>query len=364
MTVRGAACAVWPGQAPDWTFVMGARFLAAVPVSASPRVVARLHDIATDADADVELIVSLLPLAGEDAVETFAIVMLSEAAIEGEGDTGDGDLGDAGISVTAVVRGDIAVDMVSVGGSRRFTAAGIRPWLLAEFRSVVGVVIGSPEHAPVARGNRLATHPLGTGTALGATLHWWLIAGAPASVGHAADKGDSDDTVLRIREMASPVADTILRRRRTAEDTVILRHRPRRDGDQGDDGRNDVLQDASPPSRSHYGFRLPGGEEHRLDGVYYLGRRPRAPRLSGGSPPRLVSVGSRTSAVSGTHLEIRQEGDSVVVTDLGSTNGTVINPPRGGIQRLRPGQSLTVVPGATVDIGDGNIIEILPVGGG
>ncbi|MBC7443374.1 MAG: FHA domain-containing protein, partial [Ramlibacter sp.] len=67
--------------------------------------------------------------------------------------------------------------------------------------------------------------------------------------------------------------------------------------------------------------------------------------------------------VSGTHLEIKQEGESVVVTDLGSTNGTIVTAPRARAARLRPGGSLVVLPGTRVDIGDGNIIEILPASG-
>ena len=95
---------------------------------------------------------------------------------------------------------------------------------------------------------------------------------------------------------------------------------------------------------------------------YVLGRHPRSPRVSPGTIPRLIAVDSPTSAVSGTHLEIRQVGDAVVVTDLGSTNGTRVTASPGNTQRLSPGSSLAVLPGARVDIGDGNIIEILPVG--
>jgi pSer/pThr/pTyr-binding forkhead associated (FHA) protein len=111
-----------------------------------------------------------------------------------------------------------------------------------------------------------------------------------------------------------------------------------------------------------YGFRV-GGEDRRLDTVYYVGRRPSLPRSSDNRLPRLITVRSATAAVSGTHLEIRQEGDSVVVTDLGSTNGTTVTSPNGKKERMRRGASLTVVPGTRVDIGDGNIIEILPVSG-
>jgi hypothetical protein len=56
-------------------------------------------------------------------------------------------------------------------------------------------------------------------------------------------------------------------------------------------------------------------------------------------------------------VRIEQTGDAVVVTDLRSTNGTVLTI-LGERVRLRPGQSHVVLAGTTVDIGDGNIIEI------
>ena len=116
-------------------------------------------------------------------------------------------------------------------------------------------------------------------------------------------------------------------------------------------------------AEARFAFRLPNGEEIPLDLPCRLGRRPRAPRISAAAPVRLIEVASPTSAVSGTHVEIRQEGGSIVVTDLGSTNGTVVAPPRGRRQRLHSGQSLAVLPGTTVHLGDGNIIEILPAAG-
>ncbi|HEY2557957.1 MAG TPA: FHA domain-containing protein, partial [Diaminobutyricibacter sp.] len=55
-----------------------------------------------------------------------------------------------------------------------------------------------------------------------------------------------------------------------------------------------------------------------------------------------------------------QVGDTVVVTDMRSTNGTFVSSREGLQSRLKPGESIVVLPGARVDIGDGNIIEITP----
>ena len=48
-----------------------------------------------------------------------------------------------------------------------------------------------------------------------------------------------------------------------------------------------------------------------------------------------------------------------MLTDLESTNGTVVRQPGSGVRRLESGESLAVVPGTLIDIGDGNVIEIL-----
>src|SRR5690606_12912052 len=92
-----------------------------------------------------------------------------------------------------------------------------------------------------------------------------------------------------------------------------------------------------------------------------IGRNPAPSRVPDASRPRLVRVPSPGQLVSSTHLEIRQRGTSVVVTDLRATNGTVVTIPGSAPSILRPGDSLVVTPGSIIDIGDGNRIEILAV---
>jgi len=72
-------------------------------------------------------------------------------------------------------------------------------------------------------------------------------------------------------------------------------------------------------------------------------------------------VDSPESSISATHLEIRQVGESVVVTDLRSTNGTIVTTPGSIPRRLQPGESVVAVPGTLIDMGDGNLLEILPL---
>jgi hypothetical protein len=386
MTLGRVGCAIMPGRVPEWTFVVGHGFLAAVPATTPQWIIASLTTLVGRPAVEIECVVSLLPITGDDEVQSFVVAVPGVAA--------DAD----GIPVTSVVRGAAAADVFSVGGSRRFTDRDIRPWLLADFQSVTGIVFGSRQVTMVTADLLESGTPIGIGAVPGHTLFWSTAGDSHVAVQHGAvpepvmpssalppsalPPEGIDDTVLRgprstgfpdadadtiLRGIPGALAgsgvprftnqpfmdDTIIRPRPGVDDTVLV-HRPKADA---------VAAPTSPvPELPRYGFRV-GGENRRLDSVYYIGRSPSMPRSSASRLPRLVTVRSSTSAVSGTHLEIRQEGDSVVVTDLGSTNGTTVTSPQGKKERMRRGASLAVVPGTKVDIGDGNIIEILPVSG-
>ena len=114
------------------------------------------------------------------------------------------------------------------------------------------------------------------------------------------------------------------------------------------------------PVPSYFRFRI-GRTVVWLDAVSYVGRRPSSPRIVHGQMPRLVRVPSPGHEVSSTHIEVRQLGYSVVVTDMRSTNGSVVVEPGGMARKLRQGESVVVSPGTLVDIGDGNVMEILPL---
>jgi hypothetical protein len=117
---------------------------------------------------------------------------------------------------------------------------------------------------------------------------------------------------------------------------------------------------ATSAAQQFYRFRI-GRTVVWLDAVSYVGRRPSSPRIIYGQMPRLVRVPSPRQEVSSTHLEVRQLGASVVLTDMRSTNGSIVFPPGGNPRKLRQGESVVASPGTLVDIGDGNVIEILPL---
>jgi len=116
-----------------------------------------------------------------------------------------------------------------------------------------------------------------------------------------------------------------------------------------------------PPAPLFHGFRIGNSQIVLLDAIAYVGRKPSTPRVVRGGVPRLVRVQSPTQEVSSTHLELRQVGTTVVAQDLHSTNGTMLAVPGHPVRALRPGESVVVTVGTLIDIGDRNVIEILPL---
>lgn len=116
------------------------------------------------------------------------------------------------------------------------------------------------------------------------------------------------------------------------------------------------------PSALVYQFRIGSRPEPiSLDRPCLVGRRPTPPRIRQGAAPRLLRVPSPLKEVSATHIELRQLGTSVIVTDLRSTNGSVVMVPGSVPRKLRQGESIVVSPGTLVDIGDDNVLQILPM---
>nr|WP_255453762.1 FHA domain-containing protein [Cryobacterium sp. HLT2-28] len=62
--------------------------------------------------------------------------------------------------------------------------------------------------------------------------------------------------------------------------------------------------------------------------------------------------------MSRNHVRITVEGETVVVTDLHSRNGTVIVLPGKPPQKLRGGESTSVIVGTVVDLGGGVTLSV------
>ncbi len=102
------------------------------------------------------------------------------------------------------------------------------------------------------------------------------------------------------------------------------------------------------------------GAEVPLDRPVLIGRAPESSRFSAGVQPRLVTVPSPQQDISRTHVEVRAEGGSAVVTDLNSTNGTVLVQPGTPPRRLHAGEGASVPAGTLIDLGDGVTVSVHP----
>jgi hypothetical protein len=100
-------------------------------------------------------------------------------------------------------------------------------------------------------------------------------------------------------------------------------------------------------------IRVSTGQVVALDRTVIIGRRPRSPRASGADLPHLIAVESPQQDISRSHLEIRPEGDTVIVIDLNTTNGSTLLRPGADPMRLHPGEQTLVLSGDVLDLGDG-----------
>ena len=161
------------------------------------------------------------------------------------------------------------------------------------------------------------------------------------------------DRLRRSLTEADSVADTVIGEvagRGIVDDTIIRSPR-------GIPSRAPRV--AAGPAPALYRVRVNDGGPLALDQDVVVGRAPKPPRVATGAPPRFVTVPSPRHEVSATHLRIHQDGSSVIITDLHSTNGTVITTLGSVPASMSPGDSIVAGPGTLVDIGDGNVIEIL-----
>jgi pSer/pThr/pTyr-binding forkhead associated (FHA) protein len=86
-----------------------------------------------------------------------------------------------------------------------------------------------------------------------------------------------------------------------------------------------------------------------------VGRAPSAP--AGVPKSRLVRL-EGDGDISRNHARVSLEGDTVVVTDLGSRNGTIVRIPGRPAQKLREGEPTPVLVGTVIDFGGGVELSI------
>ncbi|GAA1802945.1 hypothetical protein GCM10009749_08820 [Agromyces neolithicus] len=364
-----------------WDVIVGDRFIVALAAPAPDAVLASLADAASHERPVLEELVGRLPFGDIDTVDSFALVWWP---------------GDELTELTAVVRGDAVIDLESPGGSRRFDARDIRPWLLAEFHDVTGLrLTGAGTPLEPLRGGEAVQHARAS---LRASSVEWTAATTPEpttpvtvvappanpdAVFAPADERAKRDAAPTAESSPSVDAETVLLgRSRIDADTILVPRRRPGSIDGGSEPAADTAgagrandPDASPGASDSADVadvsadvagvprvRIAGGSVRAVTVPLLVGRRPSPQRLAhvGGVAPELVTVESHGGFISATHLELRVEATRLVATDLRSTNGTTLRSAGGGRRRLRSGESIVVIPGVALDLGDDTIIEILP----
>jgi len=367
-----------PSGDPRWIFVICDSFVAMVEAEANSDVIQRLWALTDAADPTVEDLVGAIPLSGDGVsggVESFAIVRFADTAPIAPDR-----------ALTAVVRGGACVDVFSVGGARRFGAGGVEPWMLAGFRSAVAVGMYGTDvpvrsvpvltpgalavrHATVVADRVLWAHPsvaVAEEPMRNGTNEFEAAAAVPAAspapaaaaapvvpVAPTVSQDDLDRTVLRAEAaLIAPPADTL-----PDDDTILLSRSGTRSAPAT---RDSSKQDESAHATARFTLSIGSAPARTLTGPVVIGRKPAGSRISVGEPPTLITVASPQEIVSSSHVRVEPQGDTIVVTDLRSTNGTYVSVPGLPRRRIHPGESFAVPGRASIDIGDGNIIEITP----
>ena len=125
------------------------------------------------------------------------------------------------------------------------------------------------------------------------------------------------------------------------------------------DVATNVWSQPAPERPRPFRLRLADGTLVPLDQPVYLGRKPSVPRIHPGGTPLLVTLDSPQLEVSSTHLELTTVGGAIVASDTRSTNGSVLRMPGAEPHTLIGGASVVVTPGTVIELGDGNLVEVL-----
>ena len=110
------------------------------------------------------------------------------------------------------------------------------------------------------------------------------------------------------------------------------------------------------PAGHHYLLELPDGGQQPLTAPVILGRAPSVSNVPASVLPHLVTLAG--DDISRSHVRVGVEGDTVVVTDLHSSNGTHVIAPGKLPQLLRAGEPTPVITGTVIDLGSGIVLRV------
>ena len=320
---------------PTWSYEPGAHLavlgpdLAAVLPGADPSQVARLW-AAVDDGADLVGVLDRLLVDGLVALPELAAVSWDGAA-----------------QVTVLVRGAGAHVVVrTADGTVLVDGAAARTWVERSFERVrsVSVLAGGPG----AREGDDAAVVDGDGPADVRAIAAGLV--RVARVARTATDQPVEPAEPMVDSGAAPVVGSAAVDQPTEAYRVL------------GTGREPTREPAPGTPR----LQVSDGREIVVDAVVVVGRSPEPRDRHAGSPPRLLRLASPQQEISGTHLEVRPgsgpDTGAVVATDLGSTNGTVVEHADGRSDALVPGVGAALGPGAVVHVGDGVTLRLLPSG--
>lgn len=352
-----------PGD--DWRLLVTDRFVGAFGPATTVSTMSALWRTAADPALGLDALVSAIPTRGVAAVDAFAVAAL-------------------GRSTTFVVRGGGCADVAVDGRVRRVDARGSEPWYVAEVAGVERFALGPLQRAPGDLQPTARDLPVEGGVVFGPWLGWVAQPSGRRAARDPAPTTPSDAPSDGRFRQAAPSAPARSRQPAQApvpagwgqqpattapappplpafdpNDTNVLGDLGRRAASLRRHRGEPPATAPTPETQHASAFRLGDRPPERVDTPVYIGRQPRSPRITGPTLPRLVRVDSPSREVSATHIELRPTPEGLLLTDLESTNGTVIRQPGSGVRRLGAGEALPVVPGTLIDIGDGNVIEIL-----
>ena len=308
----------------DWRLLVTERFVGAFGPATSVSTMSTLWRIAADPSLGLDALVGAVPTRGVAAIDAFAIAA-------------------PGRTTTFVVRGAGCADVSVANRMRRIDARGSEPWYVAELAGVERFALGPLQRSPGDLRPSDVDLPLDGGVVFGPWLGW-----------SAAESAGPRSAPVPVQVPANPPLESM-----SPYDTNVLGDLGRRAASLRRHRGEPPATAPTPETAVAAAFKVGDHPAERVDAPVYVGRQPRSPRVTGPMLPRLVRVESPSREVSATHIELRPTDGGLVLTDLESTNGTVVRQPGSGVRRLGSGESLPVVPGTLIDIGDGNVIEIL-----
>lgn len=125
--------------------------------------------------------------------------------------------------------------------------------------------------------------------------------------------------------------------------------------------RGSASDKGAPAASAHtpMSIRMPDGTVEPIGHEVVLGRAPSVSKVSGVRIPRLITIGAGDPDISRSHVRLAVEGDTVVITDLHSRNGTHVAQPGKAPVKLRAGEPTPVLTGTVVDLGGGWTLQVV-----